>query len=399
MITMINRIFKNKVLKLLSNIEYGSIQLNDGPNQYTFMGNKEARNKVIVTIYDPSVYKSLVLMGTNGISISYIKKEWDCKDLLNLLDIIVKNKNLFERIDNGVAKLNILKDTILNIFNRATLRQAKKNVLHHYDLGNQFFKQFLDSKMMYSCAIFDTPEVSLNEAAELKLKRICDKLQLSENDHLLEIGTGWGGLAVYAHQHYGCKVTTTTISDAQFQYTNKIIDELKLSNSITVLNKDFRKLEGIYSKVVSVEMLEAVGFKLFTEYFSKVNDLLDRNGLFLLQCITINDNDYHRAKLEIDFIKKFIFPGGCLPSVSIINEVISQHTQLKLCELEDIGLHYVRTLAEWKRNFKENINTLFEMGFTEGFTRMWEYYFAYCQAGFQNKHISDIQGLWKKQVN
>ncbi len=393
---MINQIFKNKVLKLLANIEYGSIQLNDGPSQYKFVGTKDIENKVDVTIYDPSVYKSFVLMGTNGVSNSYINKEWDCSNLLSLLDLMLKNKTLFEKIDNGFARLNVLKDTITEFLSPRTLQKAKKNILYHYDLGNNFFKQFLDSKMMYSCAIFESDDVSLNEAAELKLKRICEKLKLSEKDHLLEIGTGWGGLAIYAHQHYGCKVTTTTISDAQFQYVHKTIEDMNLTKDITVLNKDFRELKGVYNKIVSVEMIEAVGFKLFADYFTKVNDLLSPNGLFLLQSITINDADYDRAKLEIDFIKKFIFPGGCLPSVSIIKAITSKHTQLKLCEIEEIGLHYVTTLAQWKHNFRKNINTFFEMGFSEGFTRMWEYYFAYCQAGFKNKHIGNIQALWQK---
>lgn len=390
--------FKNQTLKLLNNLEYGSIKILDGKNEYCFQGKYSISKQVTVRVNDPKVYNQLVLMGTNGICYSYFQKAWECSNLKDLFDIILQNKTLFKKMDNGIAKLLWIKDVLFNLFNRTTFSSAKKNILKHYDLSNEFFKQFLDKKMMYSCAIFDKPDQTLDEASELKLKRICEKLQLTEKDHLLEIGSGWGGLAIYAHQNYGCKVTSTTISNEQFNYVNELINEKKLGKHIQILNKDYRHIDGHYDKIVSVEMIEAVGFKLFRDYFQRINRLLKKNGLFLLQCITINDDDYERAKFEIDFIKKHIFPGGCLPSVAAIHSIIKNDTELKMIDFEDIGHHYVRTLSEWQKKFDHNISNIFSLGFNESFARMWEYYFSYCQAGFQNKHISDIQVLWQKNT-
>lgn len=390
--------FKNQALKLLNDLEYGSIKILDGHNEYFFQGKYSTTTQVTVKVNDPKVYNQLVLMGTNGICYSYFQKAWECSNLKDLFDIILQNRTLFKKMDNGLAKLLWVKDVLFNLFNRTTFTSAKKNILKHYDLSNEFFKQFLDKKMMYSCAIFDKPEQTLDEASELKLKRICEKLQLNEKDHLLEIGSGWGGLAIYAHQNYGCKVTSTTISNEQFSYVKNLIKEKGLDSHIEILNKDYRHLDGHYDKIVSIEMIEAVGFKLFRDYFKRINHLLKENGFFLLQCITINDDDYERAKFEIDFIKKYIFPGGCLPSVSAIDSIIKNDTELKMIDFEDIGHHYVRTLSEWQKKFEHNITNIFSLGFNESFARMWEYYFSYCQAGFQNKHISDIQVLWQKNT-
>lgn len=389
-------IYKNMAFKLLKQLDHGSIRVKEGNSEYYFPGKHNQREEVIITVYDSSLYKQFILMGTNGISNSYFNKGWDCNNLLQLFDVILKNKSLFKKMDSGITKLFLLRDTLIGLFSKINLQKAKTNIVKHYDLSNAFFKQFLDERMMYSCAVYDREDLSLDQAAEYKLKKICDKLQLNSNDHLLEIGTGWGGLALYAHKHYGCKVTTTTISDAQYHYVNDLIQSENLSNEIILLNQDFRKLEGQYDKIVSVEMIEAVGFKLFPEFFRKVNSLLKNKGLFLLQCITINDDDYERAKFEVDFIKKHIFPGGCLPSVATIKKIVNTQTQFQLLDYEDIGHHYVRTLVEWRRRFHHNLANIFSLGFSKSFARMWEYYFSYCQAGFQNKHISDIQVLWNK---
>jgi len=392
---MIN-FYKKMAFKLLKQLDHGSIRIKEGKSEYCFSGKHHPREEVIVTVYDPGVYKQFILMGTNGISSSYFDKRWDCNNLLQLFDVILKNKPLFKKMDSGITKLFLLRDTFVGLFSKVNFHKAKVNILKHYDLSNAFFKQFLDEKMMYSCAVYDHDDLSLDQAAEYKLKKICDKLALTPNDHLLEIGTGWGGLALYAHKHYGCKVTTTTISDQQYHYVKNLIEKENVANHVTLLNQDFRCLEGKYDKIVSVEMIEAVGFKLFPDFFKKINGLLKDNGLFLLQCITINDDDYERAKFEVDFIKKYIFPGGCLPSVATIKKIVNNQTQLQLQDFEDIGLHYVRTLVEWRRNFHHNLANIFSLGFSQSFARMWEYYFSYCQAGFQNKHISDIQVLWKK---
>lgn len=392
---MITNIVKEKIFKVLNFINDGCITIIENGNQ-KILGNESSNYKIIITVYDSSVYKQLMLYGTNGISDSYISRKWECNDLYGLFDLILKNKKIMQKFDGGIAKVNYLKDKLLSIFSFNSILKAKKNIVYHYDLSNEFFSQFLDKKMMYSCAVFKNSSQNLDGAAEYKLAKICDKLQLSNQDHLLEIGSGWGGLALYAHQHYGCKVTTTTISDAQYEYVKKAIQRENLTDQIEILNLDFRKLSGNYNKIVSIEMIESIGFKMFPTYFKKVNDLLSEGGLFLLQSITIDNNEYERYKFEIDFIKKYIFPGGCLPSEKILKEISEAFTQMQIIDIEDIGLHYVRTLEEWRIKFNQNQDNIKKIGFSASFFRLWEYYFTYCQAGFNNKHISDLQILWKK---
>nr|WP_254722180.1 cyclopropane-fatty-acyl-phospholipid synthase family protein [Gilvimarinus xylanilyticus] len=270
---------------------------------------------------------------------------------------------------------------------------ARRNISAHYDLGNEFFSLFLDKQLMYSSAIFPSETASLDEAAEYKLKVICDKLELTSEDHLLEIGTGWGGLAVYAAQHYGCRVTTTTISHEQYEHAQKAVKEAGLEDRITLLFDDYRDLQGSYDKLVSVEMIEAVGYEHYATYVKTCGKLLKRDGLMLIQAITITDQRYNMAKDSVDFIQRYIFPGGGLPSVSKLMELTQSHSSLNLVHFEDIGAHYAKTLKCWRERFWAQLHTVRAQGFDERFIRMWEYYLCYCEGGFAERSIGTGQFL------
>jgi cyclopropane-fatty-acyl-phospholipid synthase len=272
-----------------------------------------------------------------------------------------------------------------------------RNIHAHYDLGNDFFSTFLDDTRMYSCAIFSKPESSLHEASITKIDRICKKLNLSPADHLLEIGTGWGGFALHAAKHYGCRITSTTISKEQFVFTENLIKENDLQNQVTILKKDFRQLDGQFDKLVSIEMIEAVGYKLYKTFFQKCSQLLKPEGLIVIQAITITDNLFEESKDFIDFIKQYIFPGSCIPSITALcNSATS--SDIKLFHLEDITPHYARTLKEWRINFLKNNKQVKDLGFTNAFIRMWLFYLCYCEGGFIERQIGNVQMVFTKPL-
>lgn len=275
-------------------------------------------------------------------------------------------------------------------------RQAKKNILAHYDLGDELYQTFLDPKMQYSSAIFDEEGNSLEEAQVNKLTRICDQLKLREDDHLLEVGSGWGGLAIFAAENYGCQVTTTTISDNQYRYAKNKIDAAGLSNKINLLSDDYRLLQGKFEKVVSVEMIEAVGKKYLSGYFQKLNDLLKPGGLLMLQAITIADQRLKSYSSNEDFIQKHIFPGGFLPSVYLISKILADSTELVMRDFRDIGLDYSKTLSHWHKNLLEKKDALSQMGYDDQFYNLWTYYLGYCEGGFLERRISASQMLMSK---
>ena len=251
--------------------------------------------------------------------------------------------------------------------------------------------------MLYSCALYESEDMNLDAASTHKLRTICNTLQLKPEDHLLEIGSGWGGFAIFAAKEYGCRVTTTTISDKQYHYIKNEVARIDMQEQITILNCDYRDIVGEYDKLVSIEMVEAVGSAYFKTFFEKCNALLKPGGLFFLQAITINNKAYHQAKNDVDFIKKYIFPGGCLPSMAIINESISKYTQMQLIKCDDIGHHYSRTLSDWMTRFHHSIDEIKSLGFSEYFIRTWNFYFCYCIAGFRQSYINNIHALWQKK--
>ncbi|WP_133137616.1 SAM-dependent methyltransferase [Legionella rowbothamii] len=392
------RLCKKIFLRLLNGITHGRIEVNDYEGSYIFgQEHKEDALTATIVINNPNAYRTILLEGSVGAGKSYIDGDWDTGDLQKLITLFIKNDSLFNNIESPIARFFSLMRTVSYKLKINSIRRAKENILAHYDLGNHFFRLILDPSMMYSCAIYKPSGISLEQASKKKIQAICVALQLKPSDHILEIGTGWGGFACYVAQEYGCKVTTTTISEKQYLYTKEKINQLGLNHQIELLKEDYRNLCGQYDKVVSIEMIEAVGHKYFDTFFHQCHQLLKPAGLFFLQAIVINDQAYEAAKDEVDFIKKYIFPGGCLPSVHSISKSIANQTTLQLLSFEDIGHHYVPTLNDWHKNLLKNKQEILAQGFTESFIRMWEFYFFYCAAGFQTNYISNIHALWLKR--
>jgi cyclopropane-fatty-acyl-phospholipid synthase len=278
----------------------------------------------------------------------------------------------------------------MHYLNRNTLQGSKKNIAQHYDLSNDFFSLFLDPTMMYSSGIYKSRSMSLENASLNKLDIICHKLHLKRTDKIIEIGSGWGGFAIYAATKYGCHVTTTTISKQQFKYVKSKIKKLKLEKKVTVLFKDYRDLSGSYDKLVSIEMIEAVGHQYYNSYFQVISNLLKDDGEALIQAITIRDQRYKQAIKSIDFIQKYIFPGSCIPSLTAIQNSLTDSTDMVINQVDDIGHHYAITLRQWRKNFNANINEIYKLGFDKSFSRMWIFYLCYCEGGFMEKAISDL---------
>ena len=348
---------------------------------------------VQLTVNDPRFYSDIAFGGAVGAGESYIHGCWSCDELTTLVRILVKNRDVLLGMDGGTAYLTKPLQKLFHRLTRNTRDGSRRNIAAHYDLGNDFYALWLDRRMMYSSAIFQHADMSLELAAVAKLDRICRKLDLGPGDHVLEIGTGWGGFAIYAAENYGCRVTTTTISKQQHDYARDAIAKAGLQDRITLLQSDYRDLEGQYDKLVSIEMIEAVGHEYHDTYFGKCCELLKRDGLMLLQAITIADQHYERAKNTVDFIKRYIFPGGCLTSVTAMSDTLTRVTDMRIVDLEDIGPHYATTLQRWRERFFDNIDAIRGMGFSEEFIRMWHYYLCYCEGGFLERAIGNVQML------
>jgi cyclopropane-fatty-acyl-phospholipid synthase len=342
--------------------------------------------KAIITVHSSSFYWSLIIDGSVGAAESYVQKEWDVNNLENLIRIFAANKEILNSLDGGVVNVKHPLRAIRYWMERNSLEGSKKNIMAHYDLSNDLFKSFLDEKMMYSSAFF-TGDESLEEAQDNKLRRICEKLSLNPEDKVLEIGTGWGGLAIFMAKHYGCQVTTTTISENQYSEALKRVKAEGLEDKVKVLPYDYRDLKGSFDKVVSIEMIEAVGEKYLDVYLKKISTLLKSDGLALIQAITINDQEYSRAVKEVDFIKKFIFPGSFIPSIEAIMKSSARTTDLRLYHLEDFTSSYSKTLEHWRKRFFANKNEVMRLGFKEDFIRLWDFYFCYCSGGFKERAI------------
>jgi cyclopropane-fatty-acyl-phospholipid synthase len=310
-----------------------------------------------------------------------------------MVELFLCNRRHLESLGPGMRWLTGPLALLLRCQRRNTLKGSRRNIGAHYDLGNELFELFLDNTMMYSCGIFPHPQATLEEASETKLAHICKKLQLGPTDHVLEIGTGWGGFALYAAKHYGCRVTTTTISRQQYDYARQRVADAGLEDRITLLFDDYRQLHGSYDKLVSIEMIEAIGHRQFDTYFAKCSALLKAEGMMLLQSITIADQRYPAAKKAVDFIQRHIFPGGCLPSVAALSDAIARKTDMRIFHLEDIGPHYAATLHHWRERFLAGLEQVRRLGYPERFIRMWEYYLCYCEGGFRQQSIGAVQLL------
>jgi cyclopropane-fatty-acyl-phospholipid synthase len=375
----------------LKELPQGCLIIQEQGQEYACLGDKRSDLQAVVNILDPAAYPKLLLGGSIASGETYTEKLWDTPDLTSVIRIFARNLPTLDLWERRFKWLTMPMTKIKHLANSNSQEQAKKNIGAHYDLGNRLYVKFLDQSMMYSAAIYPDPNASLAEAQQHKLKTICDKLQLQPSDHLLEIGTGWGGLAVYAAKHYGCKVTTTTISEEQYAWATDWVKKENLEGQITLLKKDYRLLEGRYDKLVSIEMIEAVGKKYLSNFFSKCSSLLKENGLMLLQSITIDDRRYDSYGDSVDFIQKHIFPGGFLPSQLAINQHLKKYTDFTIRDVHDIGLDYAQTLKDWYEAFMSQKAALNEDGYDERFMRMWQYYLNYCEGGFLERVISTVQ--------
>ena len=387
--------FKSILLKKLNGIRFGRLTIVDGPSTFIY-GDKGSEFQATVTVTSQEFYVFLGSGGTLGAAEAYTAGYWFADNLVSLAQIIIKNKKTMENLESGLARLANPFNKIIHKRRQNSIEGSKKNILAHYDLSNEFYQLWLDSTMTYSCGVFLNDDSSMKEASIEKLDRFCRKLKLNKDDKVLEIGTGWGSFALHAAKNYGCHVTTTTISDKQFGYVSDLINKEGLSSQIALLNSDYRELEGSFDKIVSIEMIEAVGPQHIPGFFDKVSTLLRPGGLMALQGITYNDPDFETYKNSVDFIRKYIFPGGCLVSVSQIKESIKAKTDLTLVDLEDITQHYARTIKHWRQDFLKSLPEIRSLGFSESFIRIWEFYLVYCEAGFLENLIGDFQFVFAK---
>jgi len=381
----------------LKSLRTDRIVIVEGDERWEFgdsMGNVEITARIIV--HDSRCYGDMAFGGTICAGESYMQGYWTIDNLTAVMRVLLRNRDLLNRMEMGLARISEPSHRLFHRLNRNSKVGSRRNIAAHYDLGNDFFRLWLDDSLMYSSAVFKKPTMTLEEASQAKLKLICDKLELTPSDHLLEIGTGWGGLAIFAAQKYGCRVTTTTISRKQFQFAQQLVRKEGLEDSVTVLLEDYRDLTGQFSKLVSVEMLEAIGHEFIDTYFEKCGSLLQAGGMMLLQTITIAHDQYERAKRSVDFIQRYIFPGGSLSSIRVLETSVARATDLSLHHVEDIGLDYATTLRHWRERMFSRLADVRALGYSEEFVRMWDFYFCYCEGGFAEQAIGDAQLLLTK---
>jgi cyclopropane-fatty-acyl-phospholipid synthase len=393
--SLTTNLLRRGVLRQLARLQRGQLVVTEGDERHVF-GMTGSAMQGQIHILDAATWGMVASHGSIGAGEAFIHGYWSTPDLTTVIRVFVSNLEVLDAMEGGLARLGRPFIRGLHWLNTNTRKGSQKNIAAHYDLGNELFEQFLDPTMMYSAAQFLSPDDTLEQAQLNKLERICQKLALKPSDHLLEIGTGWGSMAIYAAQHYGCRVTTTTLSKEQFAYTEQRIIALGLQDQVTLLLEDYRDLTGEYDKLVSIEMIEAVGHRFLPTYFKQCARLLKKSGLMLLQAITIREQRYEQAKNSVDFIQRYIFPGGALPSVQRMLEVVGRDTDMNLLHMEDFGLHYARTLRLWHDNFRHAHGYLTELGYDDYFLRLWEFYLCYCEGGFLERTIGTAQLLLAK---
>ena len=380
------RFLRDRLLQRLAGFGHGRLEVRDALGTLAF-GRAGDGPEVTLEVLDPGFYRQLATHGSVGAGEAYMDGLWRCSDLVGLVRLLVRNRDLLDGMETGSARLGGLAMKALHLLRRNTRDGSRRNIAAHYDLGNDFFRLFLSEDLMYSSAYWAGADDTLEAASTRKLDLICRKLALGPDDHVLEIGTGWGGFALHAARHYGCRVTTTTISREQYELAAARVREAGLEDRITLLQSDYRDLTGQYDKLVSIEMIEAIGAEYQTAYFGQIGRLLKPEGLALVQAITIEDHRYQQALESVDFIKRFIFPGCFIPSVSAMLEAKTRSSDLALVGLEDFGLSYARTLQAWRERFLARLAEVRAQGFDARFVRMWEFYLAYCEGGFRERSI------------
>ncbi|MBB1431983.1 cyclopropane-fatty-acyl-phospholipid synthase family protein [Pseudoalteromonas sp. SG43-4] len=391
----LTNIYKKLVTKAFSSIETGQVVLIEG-NERTVFGDPSSVLKATIIVNDKAMYKAFALSGSVGAGEAYILGHWSCDNLTSFIEIFAINEKQLDEFEKKFAFFSNIAHRFNHIKNKNSESGSKKNIVAHYDLGNDLYESFLSKEMLYSSAVYPSKEATLEEAQQYKLKRICEQVELQKNDSVIEIGTGWGAFAIYAATHYDCHVTTTTISDEQHDYVANKISELGLESKITLLKLDYRQLKGKYDKLVSIEMIEAVGHEYLPSFFTQCGELLKDDGAMLIQAITIGDQRYKHYLKNSDFIQQYIFPGGCLPSLNEMSEQIKNNTDMVIHTVNDIGAHYARTLADWRSRFIKSWPDLDRSKFDERFYRLWLFYFAYCEGAFRARATSTVHLMARK---
>lgn len=391
----LNRCWEAAVCRQLERLAGGSVRLIMGGKSHDF-GDEDAELGATIHVHDPRFFRRIALGGGLGAAESLMDGDWTCDNLVSLIRIFTRNSAVSSGFDRGWAWLAQVLARGQQWWRSNTIANARNNIHQHYDLGNAFFELFLDETLNYSCGVFRSPHTPLREASLAKMESVCSKLDLRPEDHLLEIGTGWGALAIHAARHFGCQVTTTTISAEQYASARQRIHAAELDTQVEIEQLDYRRLQGKYDKLVSIEMIEAVGQAYIDTYFQQCSRLLRPDGAMLLQAIVIRDQVLDRHSRSVDFIGKYIFPGGFLPSVGLIADSVARSTDFRICHVEEMSQHYVLTLRAWRERFWQNIDAVRALGFDDRFIRMWDYYFAYCEAAFAERQVNVVQVMLGK---
>ena len=387
-------IARRAVFFRLQKVCRGSITVIEGKSRHTF--GRSGGLVSTITVHDPAFYTDMAFGGSIGAGEAYMAGFWSSDDLTTLIRIIVLNRRVLTDIEGGLAAFAQPLHWLMHAFRKNTQEGSRKNIAAHYDLGNDFYRLWLDRTMTYSCNIFEHADSTLEEAATAKYDLICRKLALKPGDHVLEIGTGWGGFAVHAAKHYGCRITTTTISRQQHDWAKERFAREGVSDRVELFFEDYRDLTGKYDKLVSIEMIEAVGHHFLDTYLKVCSDRLKDEGMMALQVIVISDQAHDAQVKAVDFIRRYIFPGGYIPSIEAITRSLAKVTDMRLFHLEDLTPHYARTLRTWRERFFANIDAVRNLGYPETFIRMWEYYLCYCEGGFRERYIGNVQMVLTK---
>ncbi|MBM80703.1 MAG: SAM-dependent methyltransferase [Planctomycetaceae bacterium] len=389
--TWLERTARKKLLEKLANLRDGGLTIIDEGQKWQLGDLSSTDCQATINVHSPRFYRRLALGGSIGVAESYVLGEWSCDDLISLVRIFIRNRELGDEIEGPLSTLGRWIARRWHEVRENSKDGSRNNIHAHYDLGNDFYSLFLDETMTYSSGIFESPESTLQEASVEKLDRICRKLDLKPTDHVCEIGTGWGGFAIHAAKTYGCRITTTTISNEQYKFASEKIKAEGLEDRITILLDDYRDLTGQFDKLVSIEMIEAVGHRYFDTYFGKCSELLKPDGMMVLQGITMSEQRYQQYLKSCDFIQRYIFPGGCLVSVTAMNESVTRSTDMRMVHLEDFAQHYAQTLNHWRQRFFDRISDVRQLGYSDNFIRLWEYYLCYCEAAFLERAVGVVQ--------
>ncbi len=381
-------------MRYLAGLGRGKLQVSDSLGNQSF--GSEGDLSAAIQVTNPAFYRKALTGGTMAVAETFLRGDWECNDLTALFRLFIRNRKEAGRLDGVTTRLSGLWQKLAHWLHGNSRKGSRKNIAAHYDLGNDFYKLWLDETMAYSCGIFQGWNCSMHAASIEKFDRICRKLEILDGDEIAEIGTGWGGFAIHAAGKFGGRVTTTTISNEQFQEAKTRVRRAGLDGQIEIRLQDYRDFSGQFDKLVSIEMIEAVGYRYLDTYFRKCGELLRPGGTFVLQAIVMPERGYKKYLNSVEFLQKYIFPGGCLPSLGAIVESVGRTTDMRLVHVEDLAPHYAETLRRWRQAFHANLDAVRGMGYSEEFIRMWDYYLCYCEAAFEERHAGILQVTFDK---